>query len=173
MLYDDQSRPNSRNKKTNMEARKTDAVLEQLRNRYGVVVTDPEQIAQEIVQMISSTMTHGFSHRGRMLSLLGPLLRTACAPVGTLPDRWSVALLNPKLASIPTSGDLRPPVLQNSALKWVTATILLHLKDLIIYLTPPDQRGFVPGRNLHNHLFEVHVSWRAMENGLFAKAFNS
>ena len=91
---------------------------------------------------------------------------------GALPDSWSVALLNPipKLAGVPTSGDLRPLVLQNSAIKWATGTILLPLKDFIIYLTPTEQQDFVPGRNLHSHLFEVHVSWRAMESGLFVAA---
>ena len=51
-----------------------------LRNRYGVVVTDPEQIAQEIVQNISSTIDPGLSHGGRRLSILGLVLCTACAP---------------------------------------------------------------------------------------------
>ena len=87
----------------------------------------------------------------------------------TLPDSWSVALLNPisKSAGVATSGDLRPVVLQNSAIKWVTGTILLQLKDLMIYSTPPEQQGFFPGRNLHSHLFKVHASWRAIESGVF------
>ena len=84
----------------------------------------------------------------------------------------------PKTACIPTSGDLRPLVLQNSALKWVTATVLLQLKDPIVYLTPPEQRCFVPGLNLHGHLFLSHAMWRAVKSGLFvrtdfAKAFDS
>ena len=99
---------------------------------------------------------------------------------GSLPDNWSVAPLNPipETVGISTSGGLRPLFLQNSALKWATPTMLLQLKDLIIYLTPPEHRGFVPGRNMNNHLFEVHASWRTMESGLFvpvdcAKAFDS
>ena len=99
---------------------------------------------------------------------------------GTLLDTWCVALLNPipKMVGTPTSRDLLPLDLQNSALKWVTATILLQPKDLMINLTPPEQRGFGPVGNLHSQLFEVHASWRAMESGLFvpvdfAKAFNS
>ena len=48
----------------------------------------------------------------------------------------------------------------------------------MISLTPLEQRGVVPGSKLHNHLFEVHVTWRTMDSGIFvrvdfAKAFNS
>ena len=59
-LYDDHRRPNPRNKKQIWRPAKQmqyQRKLFSLKNRYGVVVTDPEQIAQEIVQNISSTMT--------------------------------------------------------------------------------------------------------------------
>ena len=61
-LYDDQSPPNPRNKKQIWrlaEQMQHQRKLLSLKNRYGVVVTDPEQIAQEIVQKISSIVTQG------------------------------------------------------------------------------------------------------------------
>ena len=61
-LYDDQSRLNSRTKNNIWRLAKQmqyQIKLFSVTKRYGVVVTDPEQIAQEIVQNISSTMTQG------------------------------------------------------------------------------------------------------------------
>ena len=99
---------------------------------------------------------------------------------GTLPQQWTTALLNPipKGSGVPTAGDLRPLVLQNVALKWLAASISLHLKDLIIYLTPLEQKGFIRGRYMFDHLYESFGSWRHYPEAAFlpidfSKAFDS
>ena len=168
-LYDDHGRPNPQNKKQIQRLAKQmqyQRKLFSLKNRYGVVVIDPEQIAQEIVQKISSTMTKGSATEEECSHFVDPffarhahqpLYRMLSKPLtydlvhaapdtlnrgsvpgqdgfgpelyqhlhqhfvprmihiiqdfdstGSLPDSWSVALLNPipKAASIPTSGNL-------------------------------------------------------------------
>ena len=99
---------------------------------------------------------------------------------GTLPQQWTTALLNPipKGSGVPTAGDLRPLVLQNVALKWLAASISLHLKDFIIYLTPFEQKGFIRGRYMFDHLCESFGSWRHYPEAAFlpidfSKAFDS
>ena len=66
----------------------------------------------------------------------------------TLPETWSIALLNPipKTASLPGVQDLRPLVLQNFCNKWVANIVALQLQDFIAAITPLQQKGFPKGR---------------------------
>ena len=63
---------------------------------------------------------------------------------GQVPVFWSIALLNPipKVASTPEAKHLRPLVLQNTGLKWISASIALQLSDIIAQLTPPRTERF-------------------------------
>ena len=55
---------------------------------------------------------------------------------------WSIALLNPipKVALTPEAKDLRPLVLQNTGLKWISACIALQLSDIIAAHPPRTER---------------------------------
>ena len=99
---------------------------------------------------------------------------------GHIPNSWSIALLNPipKVASTPEAKDLRPLVLQNTGLKWISACIALQLSDIISQLTPPKQKGFIKGRFMYDHLYNAFGSWHDMTEGAFlfidfAKAYDS
>ena len=81
-LYDDQSRPNSRNKKQIWRLAKQIQYQRQnfsLSNLYGVVGTDPEQIAQQIVHNISPAMTKCSPTEEECSHLLDPFFCTAHA----------------------------------------------------------------------------------------------
>ena len=99
---------------------------------------------------------------------------------GTLPETWTLALLNPipKVPGIATVLDLRPLVLQNTCLKWFTAIIALQLQDLIAAITPLQQKGCIKGRFIFEHLWDAFGTWHTMEEGLFcfidfSKAYDS
>ena len=99
---------------------------------------------------------------------------------GTIPQDWSLALLNPipKVAGTPHPKDLRPLVLQNTCLKWITSILSLQLSDIISQITPPQQKGFIKGRFMYDHLYDAFGSWHDMSEGCFlfidfAKAYDS
>ena len=110
-----------------------------------------------------------------MVLVIEEFLRT-----GEIPQHWSLALLNPipKVPGDPAAKDLRPLVLQNTCLKWISATIALQLSDLISQITPKQQKGFIKGRFMQDHLFNAFGCWHDLDSGCFlfidfAKAFDS
>ena len=211
--------------------------LQQLRNKFGVVVTDPDAICTEIANFWQqttpvtsppldqcTTYLHKF-FQGKDIAvmakaLIKPLSKDLvhaaqsnlndtlsgfdgipCAvytsfagtfvPVmfdiisslytsETISDTWSLALLNviPKARGTVTVRELRPLVLQNTFHKWFAACVSLHLQDFIAALTPVQQRGFLKGRYIFDHLWNVVCSLSSMTQGLmcpvdFSKAYNS
>ena len=99
---------------------------------------------------------------------------------GGIPQQWSLALLNPipKVAGIPHPKDLRPLVLQNTCLKWITAIISLQIADIVAQMTPPQQKGFIKGRYMFDHFYDAFGAWRDLSEGCFlfvdfSKAYDS
>ena len=86
-----------------------------------------------------------------------------------IPQHWSLALLNPipKVAGVPHSKDLRPLVLQNTCLKWITGIISLQLSDVVAQITPPQQKGFIRGRFMYDHLYDAFGGWSGLKEGCF------
>lgn len=110
-----------------------------------------------------------------MVLIIEEFLRT-----GEIPLQWSLALFNPipKVPGDRAAKDLRPLVLQNTCLKWVSATIAPQLSDLINQITPKQQKGFIKGRFMQDHLFNAFGCWHDLDSGSFffidfAKAFDS
>ena len=95
-----------------------------------------------------------------MVIIIEEFLRT-----GEMPLDWSPAPLNPilKVAGDPAAKDLRPLVLQNTCLKWISATIALQLSDLINQITPQQPKGFIKGRFMEDHLFNAFGSWHDLD----------
>ena len=81
----------------------------------------------------------------------------------------------PTEAGNPREHKPRPMPLPNSRWKWVTMTLKRGLQDCLETVIPPNQKGFVQGRNMHEHLFAVQDiqreggtgAWLAMD---FTKA---
>ena len=88
---------------------------------------------------------------------------------GEIPQQWSLALLNPipKVAAVPHSKDLHPLVLQNTCLKWITSIISLQLEDIVAQITPPQQKGFIRGRYMYDHLYDAFGGWSDLKEGCF------
>ena len=98
----------------------------------------------------------------------------------SLPETWSLALLNPipKTAGLPSAQDLRPLVLQNFNTRWVACIVSLQLQDFVSAVTPIQQRGFIKGRYVFDNLWQAFGTWSATPQGIFcpvnsSKAFES
>ena len=98
----------------------------------------------------------------------------------SLPETWSLALLNPipKTAGLPSAQDLRPLVLQHFNNKWVASIVSLQLQDFVSAVTPIQQRGFIKGRYIFDNLWQAFGTWSATPQGIFcpvdfSKAFDS
>ena len=90
---------------------------------------------------------------------------------GEIPQEWSTAILTPipKVSGTSRPDQMRPLVLQNSKLKWVTMTILLMIEDLLQHLVPPEQKAFIKGRQMVDHIFSARGAWEAMASGPSAR----
>ena len=119
----------------------------------------------------------------RMPSVFVPqmlcMLRVMCSS-GVVPGAWSLAIMNciPKRPGIPEVAALRPICLQNSVFKWFTGTILLLLEDLISFVTPKEQKAFLKGRSILDHIWGSRGAWDYYTVGAFltvdfAKAYDS
>ena len=100
----------------------------------------------------------------RMLSIFEASLAR-----GSIDPDWVLALLNPipKGPGIVQVSDLRPLVLQNTCLKWFTSILSLQLHDLILAITPLEQKGSIKGRFIFDHLWNAFGSWDSCSQGLF------
>ena len=119
----------------------------------------------------------------RMPSVFVPqmlcMLRVMCSS-GVVPEAWSLAIMNciPKRPGIPEVAALRPICLQNSVFKWFTGTILLLLEDLFSFVTPKEQKAFLKGRSILDHMWGSRGAWDYYTVGAFltvdfAKAYDS
>ena len=82
------------------------------------------------------------------------------------------------MAGVPRSKDLRPLVLQNTCVKWITSIISLQLGDIVAQITPPQQKGFIRGRYMYDHLYDAFGGWSDLKEGCFlfvdfSKAYDS
>ena len=72
----------------------------------------------------------------------------------------------------------RPITLLNTRCKLVTMTLKIGMQDYLKTVIPPNQKGFVQGRNMHEHLLSVQEIQREGETGAwvtmdFTKAFDT
>ena len=107
------------------------------------------------------------------------LIRTAAAG-STLPEEWIRGMTKCilKEARIPASDSLRPITLLNCKMTWLTGVLKLCLEDLVQFIVPSEQKGFMKRRCMEDHLHAVHSLWRGLEEGAwlgidFSKAFDS
>ena len=49
----------------------------------------------------------------------------------------------------------RPITLLNAKAKWITGTIKICLQDFLNVMVPMEQKGFMKGRNMDNHMYKV------------------
>ena len=49
----------------------------------------------------------------------------------------------------------RPITLLNAKAKWITGTMKLCLQDFLNVMVPMEQKGFMKGRNMDDHLYKV------------------
>ena len=88
------------------------------------------------------------------------MVRAMCSS-GVVPEAWSFAIMNciPKRPGIPEVSALWPICLQNSVFKWFTGTLLLLLEDLISFVTPREQKAFLKGRSILDHIWGSRGAW--------------
>ena len=93
-----------------------------------------------------------------------------CTWEDTVPESWGTAILTPipKSSGTPTPNKLRQLVLQNVVLKWLSTIILCQLEDLLAHLVPPEQKAFLRGRKMIDHVFHCKGAWHATASGCFA-----
>ena len=99
---------------------------------------------------------------------------------GGMPDSWGTSLLKclPKFAGAEKPEDLRPLALQNACLKWVSTVIMLQTIDALQQLIPPEQKGFLPGRHMVDHIVYARSEWERLPEQImvavdFRKAYDS
>ena len=97
-----------------------------------------------------------------------------------LSDDWSVALISsiPKVAGTPMVDQLHPISICNVLLKWITTTMLLQIEDLLQQVVPQEQKGYLRGQQLTDHLWHAAGAWFDMTRGFmrtidFRKAYDS
>ena len=97
-----------------------------------------------------------------------------------MPDSWGTSLLKclPKFAGAEKPEDLRPLALQNACLKWVSTVIMLQTIDALQQLIPPQQKGFLPGRHMVDHIVYARSEWERLPEQImvavdFLKAYDS
>ena len=64
----------------------------------------------------------------------------------------------PKFAGARTK-DLRPLALQNACLKWMSTVVLLQTVDALQQSIPPEQKGFLPGHQMVDHIVYARSEW--------------
>ena len=72
----------------------------------------------------------------------------------------------------------RPITLLTCKIKWLTGVLKLALNDLVSFVVPKQQAGFIKGRQMDDHLLLVQNIWKSGRQGAwlnidFAKAFDS
>ena len=97
-----------------------------------------------------------------------------------MPAEWPVSLMRclPKFCGAEQPKDMRPIALQQVCLKWVTTTVMLQLSDVWPQVIPPCQKGFVPGRQMLDHIIYARAEWERLPDQImvavdFQKAYDS
>ena len=87
---------------------------------------------------------------------------------GSLPAEWTLALVRPipKTAGAIGVQDQRPIALQQVKTKWLMTVILVQVEDALALLVPQEQKAYVRGRRMEDHLVSVASTWGAeLEEG--------
>ena len=99
---------------------------------------------------------------------------------GSIPHDWSLGILSPipKEQRSVSINCLRPICLQNVLLKWLSASLYLMLQDVVAFVTPSEQKAFIQGRFIFDHIWNARGAWQAMQEGVmipidFSKAYDS
>ena len=95
------------------------------------------------------------------------------------PPRERVTIMNciSKRPGVPEVSALRPICWQNSMFRWFTGTLLLLLEDFISFVTPKEQKAFIRGRSILDHISGSRGAWDHYTVGAFltvdfAKAYD-
>ena len=99
---------------------------------------------------------------------------------GGVTEQWGTSLMKclPKFAGAEWPKDLRPLALQNACLKWITTIIMLQLADALQQFIPQEQKGFLAGRNMVDHIIFARSEWERLPEQIivaidFQKAYGS
>ena len=78
-----------------------------------------------------------------------------------LPEEWVKALVLslPKDPGSAAGDRQRPIFLQQARLKWLTGVLFLQLQDALFQLVPSEQKAYLRGRTMFDHLASVHPTW--------------
>ena len=101
-----------------------------------------------------------------------------------LPPEWTISCVRPipKKPGAVKPEDQRPIALQQCKVKWVMMTILVQIEDAMAQLVPPQQKAYLRGRRMEDHLLSVMATWETPPNiGMgeawlaidYSKAFDS
>ena len=73
------------------------------------------------------------------------------------PEEWVTALARslPKDPGSAAVDRQRPIALQQAKLKWLTGVLLLQLQDALFQLVPSQQKAYLRGRSMFDHLASV------------------
>ena len=111
----------------------------------------------------------------RMEAAMGEFLNK-----GRVPDAWTVSLMKciPKFAQASQARDMRPIALQNRAMKWLSAVVLVQLREVFAQIIPASQKGFMRGRHMVEHVVSARMEWEARPEQVlvavdFQKAYDS
>ena len=98
------------------------------------------------------------------------------AIIRNLPGDWISGMTRciPNEPGIPA----RPITLLYCKIKWLTGVLKLCLEILVGFIVPSEQKGFMKGRRMEDHLCSVHSLWMRGSVGAglsidFSKAFDS
>ena len=78
-----------------------------------------------------------------------------------LPEGWTVACVRPipKRPGALRPEDQRPIALQQCKTKWLMTVFLVQIEDVMAQLVPPQQKAYLKGRCMEDHLFSVMADW--------------
>ena len=88
---------------------------------------------------------------------------------GGVPRNWGRAAIRPvpKAPGLVSVKDQRPICLQNVRTKWLTATLLIMVQDALNQVAPPQQKGFLKGRFMIDHLVSARDLWVSNKEGTY------
>jgi len=55
-------------------------------------------------------------------------------------------------------------------MKWISTYLLLQAEETISVIIPEEQKAFMKGRMMTDHLIDAHQQWKCEEEGLWVAA---
>ena len=77
----------------------------------------------------------------------------------------------PKLAQATQAWDMRPIVLQNTVMKWLSTVVLVQLRDVFARIIPTSQKGFMRGRHMLEHGVTARMEWESRPEQVMVAVF--